>query len=371
LGTLIHRGLAVALAMAIVSVGAKATDRSGSSEARAVALRQALEAAQPYSTSGFAGYQAEGLVHDVAASFTVPAILPGSPPGDASTWIGVSTEGGEFIQVGVTEHLGASQNSFPIFDAFWSDTSLNYHPQALESIQPTDRVSVSMTQNIDGWKLSVRDDTTGLSKTFESHFGHDREFRLAEWEQEDPVAGFDTYYNVPYPTLSETTFSDLELNGSAPTLRLRDGSAMNVFNGPILIPTPDTSDSFSLISPIALQRQYLSVIAATNHFSAILFNDLRSPSTFGKARLLTDVQRLQDAAKSLEYQFADNDWGNFFSIGPDVAVMGIRVTNESSDLEKLFASGLAHGDEQRVYADAASAARAGRVVRSDLGLPPS
>jgi hypothetical protein len=113
------------------------------------------------------------------------------------------------------------------------------------------------------------------------------------------------------------------------------------------------------------------VIAATNHFSAILFNDLRSPSTFGKARLLTDVQRLQDAAKSLEYQFADNDWGNFFSIGPDVAVMGIRVTNESSDLEKLFASGLAHGDEQRVYADAASAARAGRVVRSDLGLPPS
>ena len=81
-----------------------------------------------------------------------------------------------------------------------------------------------------------------------SHFGVGEQFGTSSWIQEVSVTSNGVAHNVPYPELSETAFSRIEVNGSTPRLDLQDGLVMDLFGGPILVPTREVSGAASACS---------------------------------------------------------------------------------------------------------------------------
>ncbi len=89
-------------------------------------------ASKTWSFGTQAGYIWQGRVGSVGASWTVPRIIGTSPCGRAGTWIGAEAPGNPspFIQLGVNETcLEANGKRGVIYDAFWSDVKLHFHPR--------------------------------------------------------------------------------------------------------------------------------------------------------------------------------------------------------------------------------------------------
>jgi hypothetical protein len=225
----------VALLAVLAAVGSALDSPSKSSNSSASGAQTSL--------AGFAGYDEILPLSEIAMSFTVPSIVAPPPKrsfGTASTWIGAQNTAGTFIQVGVTEFVswgpsGSGPNMQ--FNAFWSSTALDFHPESFAKVSAGDLITVRMSLARSGWILSFTDSTTGYSHTIDSRYGAGQSFGAAEWIQEDPISSANLLQNLPYPSLSDVRLSGLEADGHSPDLLPDDGRAMDVPGGPFLVPT--------------------------------------------------------------------------------------------------------------------------------------
>lgn len=229
-----------------------------------------------YPPTGFGGYHWQGAhIAQISADWQVPTPSTDRPFATASTWIGLQDAGsGPFIQVGATETAYDAAGHRNWCALFWSDTQRQFHPQDFADIACGDAVAASMTLGSRGWTLRIRDTTDGTAYAVTiPHSEHER-FTLGEWLQEDPSAGLASGADLPYPTTTPVTLSDLRVNGAIPTLGRSDGIVLASPNGIFQVPTPESDDSFSLAYPQGEALQYLHganvVDAAANQFSEAL-----------------------------------------------------------------------------------------------------
>ncbi len=324
------------------------------------------------STAGFAGYGLFGPVDQIAADIRVPLItsIPaGAPYGTASTWIGVQNAEGEFAQVGITETENRAGGRFPqVYDGFWSDTARNFHPIRIASVETTDAVSVEMHLESAGWVLQFEDLTTGSKHTVDTDYGAGQAFSFAEWFQEDPVLSADPLRNLPYPSMSRVVFSRVEVNGRQPALVGADAEAMDVAEGPLLVPTSFRSGGFAVIPATGFARQYLSDVSFYNlavQAYAVAAYDQRSGS--GGSRVTAESILLVRALDGFENELAGQTWpagarGNIQALLSENYLLSI-------DLRDIGSYGPTSGVEARVLADELTSQRLSEVVRDDLGLP--
>jgi hypothetical protein len=203
----------------------------------------------PHDFGRLAGYVWTGQVRSVRGSWRVPAITPGSPAGHASTWIGAQVAGSSnqapFIQVGITEDRvpGAQGTLVSRERAFWSATSLGFHPHFLWPVRPGDRIGARLDRLTSRWRIDIADLSNGRWSMFETTADAQGSFAVAEWLQEDPTASDGS--RVPYPRLAATRFDELAVNGAAP--RYEDVAAQWMsLPGTSLAPTPLGPGGFSI-----------------------------------------------------------------------------------------------------------------------------
>jgi hypothetical protein len=196
-----------------------------------------------------AGYVWTGQVRSVRASWQAPAITAGSPAGHGSTWIGAQVAGASdrapFIQVGITEDrvTGAGGRLVSREQAFWSATSLGFHPHFLWPVRPGDRIGARLDRLASRWRIDIADLSDGRRSVFETTADARGSFAVAEWLQEDPSA--DDGSRIPYPELAATRFDRLAVNGVAP--RYADVAAQWMsLPGTSLAPTPLGGDGFTI-----------------------------------------------------------------------------------------------------------------------------
>ncbi len=205
-------------------------------------------------STGFGGYHVDGTVRQMSAAWTVPAISTGSPPGAASTWIGVQSPSiSSFIQVGTTEN---ELDGLATYHGFWSDAAVSYHPQLFMSVQAGDVVRASIARDGHRWVVTLADRTEGTTRVLPISSATVRANR-AEWVQEDPTAAAVTSSDLPYPVMAGPVFSELRVNRRPPALPFRDGQVLSTETGVFFVPTRERDDGFAFTSPHGAARQYL------------------------------------------------------------------------------------------------------------------
>lgn len=239
----------------------------------------------------FAGYGVVATPVSVSAAWRVPRI-EGSAARSASTWIGVQSSAGAFVQVGTLEDCSVDPwNSAPStqYTAFWSDDDVRFHAQSLGAVtvRAGDLVQASLVQVPKGWRLTIRNARTGRATSLTVPY-RTRGFDEAEWFQEDPTDER-TNSPVPYPALSAVRFTDVRLNGHAPRLSLGDEGWMSA-RGQAWAPTPLREDAFTIerrtLSPE--QLRWVSALAplrvAANEFDNLESTWRAHPPTAATAR---------------------------------------------------------------------------------------
>ena len=326
------------------------------------------------SLEGFAGYDEILPLSEIATSFTVPSVVAPPPKhsfGTASTWIGAQNTAGTFIQLGVTEFVSwGPSGSHPIlqFNAFWSSTALDFHPESFEKVSAGDLITVRMSLQRSGWILKFSDSTSGYSHTIDSHYGAGQSFAAAEWIQEDPISSANLLQNLPYPSLSEVRFSALEVDGRPPDLVEDDGRAMDVPGGPWLVPTNFESDAFEVIPATGYEKQYLVDVGSYNlaieKFGIAVLGG--KPGTHNSA--VSDTTRsLLRALGGFEQELSNQSWPSRDE--DDVRTLLIQSYDTSTDL-RVLESGPTAEIEAKVFTDETLGEEAAEHLRADLGLPP-
>ncbi len=117
----------------------------------------------------FLGYARIGPATAIGATFDVPRVEPGSPDGEAATWIGAQGLGPprRFLQIGVLEgrFVPAGRSSAgDYYVAFWSDTRHGYHAVPLFPVHAGDTISAALTLLPGRWELAL-DDQHGSSRS--------------------------------------------------------------------------------------------------------------------------------------------------------------------------------------------------------------
>jgi Peptidase A4 family len=195
----------------------------------------------------FAGYVWRGHVKSLRGSWTVPRVLGGSPGARAGTWIGAQASGnpGPFIQVGSDELEASHPGDAPEarYEAFWSDVSHGFHPQALFRVNPGDDISASLTLAHKRWTLAIVDLSSGAAAHFSTGAEAHASFNEADWTQEDESN--DTNKPFPYPHLTAVSFRGLAVNAAVPSSADLSARWMSA-NGENLAPSPLRHDSFAL-----------------------------------------------------------------------------------------------------------------------------
>jgi hypothetical protein len=324
-----------------------------------------------YPPWGFGGYTWLGDVSEISADWSVPIIDPTSSQSHASTWLGAQSNTGEspFIQVGTLEDAG--RTGYDYYSAFWSDSAMGFHPQLLGPVWEGDVVSAQMSQVESGWRLTLRD--TGANRTYDITvpFAAGQTLTQAEWTQEDPSPSGMTSVDLPYPKTSTVTFDDVEVNHSVPSLNITSGQALMASGGSILIPGPFQSDSFSLVSPVGVSKQYLEDVNLMASGSA----KLDVAMNFWGGESASERQDLaQGAAQGVRAQL------NAFSVlrvptaaHGDLHALENQLRAILVDYSTWMNSGLKlYG---RAYdtleSDGQNLTWYGDQVRSDIGLPPA
>lgn len=324
------------------------------------------------SVAGFAGYGLYGPVDQIAADMRAPLIrsIPlGASFGTASTWVGAQNEEGEFAQVGITETENREAGRFDqTYDGFWSDTARNFHPIRIASVNSGNEVSVEMQLTDTGWVLRFEDVSTGSSRTIFTGYGAGEQYNFAEWFQEDPVLTADPLRNLPYPEMSTVMFSRLVLDGRPPVLGGDDAQAMDVADGPLLVPTSFRSDGFAVTPATGYARQYLSDVSGYNlalQSFGIAVSDQRSGS--GGAHVVAESLLLVRALDNFENELAGQTWPA--SVEGGIQALLSKNYLLSIDLRDIESDGPTSIIEARVFVDEAVSERLSVRVRAELGLP--
>jgi hypothetical protein len=207
----------------------------------------------------FAGYAWLGEVRSVAASWTVPQVLPNSHDGVAATWIGAQAAGARsapFIQVGTnegSEPVDDTRRSF--YYAFFSDTRLSFHASFLFVVRAGDVVAAQLRMAGGLWHLTIVDRTNGDAAAFTTPDESDATFDQAEWLQEDVSSSIKPARLFPYPVLSPARFHELRVDSFVPSYARVLSSWMSE-NHADLAPGPLIDDGFTLAAtqPTAIWR---------------------------------------------------------------------------------------------------------------------
>jgi hypothetical protein len=200
----------------------------------------------------FAAWNWSGHVTAVQASWNVPRIRAQSPRGVASTWIGAQGSGdvAPFIQIGVDEELRAvgTSGSAAFYTAWWSDTDRDDLPQDLFPVSPGDRIFASLILADGRWRLTLEDKTSPVASTsFSTRQETDGPFTTAEWTQEHIMGPEGHGYG--YPRLSTIRFSDVAVDGAAPSPRGMYPQSMSLGGTRLMVPSSVSNDAFSIAQP--------------------------------------------------------------------------------------------------------------------------
>jgi Peptidase A4 family len=195
----------------------------------------------------FAGYVWTGGVDSAHADWTVPRVLPGSPSGEAATWIGAEAPGpsraAPFVQVGVNEG-NTDADSPPFYYAFYSTTKLHFHPVHLFDVSPGDQVSATLQRRGARWQIEFIDRTVGRVRQLSTAEGAGQQFNEAQYTQED-VTDARTSRPFPYPRLSPVRFTRVTANGVVARPGQLTSSWLTEADG-YLAPGPLHGDAFTL-----------------------------------------------------------------------------------------------------------------------------
>jgi hypothetical protein len=209
---------------------------------------------------GFGGYSSDRRTTEIGAQWRVPRISSRSPQGNATTWIAVQNDVRQFIQLGTFEN---DNSGIPQYQIFWSDVTVNFHPQQLLEVSAGDLITFKMVQTTNGWRLSFDDLTEKAHESTTIPYAPGAVFMSAQWIQEDPtIGGLSTH--LPYPAIEAPTFSHLTLNERPPLLRHDDGQVLSTADGVFLVPTPYSHDQFTFSNATGPARQYLQDVFAFN-----------------------------------------------------------------------------------------------------------
>jgi hypothetical protein len=255
----------------------------------------------------FAGYGWTGDVRQVSAVAVVPRIASSSPDGVAATWIGAEgvvnqSFSAPFVQVGINEWRipAGSFGSQDSYFAFWSSKAAGFHPRRMFAVKPGDAVRLSLTLSSGRWTIDALDETSGkrarLSVAANSQAPYDR----AIWTQEDPTNST-TDRQVSYPVLSGVRFSQMQVDGVAPSPRALQLTWMSE-GLDTLGPTPARAGSFDVtqVHPSAEGLHYERMVV-TEDLAATVFNSgFETWSTKTPARTIRTVSLR--FARALEQQ---------------------------------------------------------------------
>jgi hypothetical protein len=241
---------------------------------------------------GFGGYTSARLTIEIGAQWRVPRLSPQSSEGSATTWIAVQNSLRQFIQLGTFEY---KNNGVSRYQIFWSDVTVNFHPQNLLAVDAGDQIAFKMVQSARGWRLSFDDHTDHESETVTIPYARGSDFSSAQWIQEDPtINGLSTH--LPYPSITAPTFSDLTLNNKPPQLARDDGQVLSTADNVFLVPTLVTHDQFTFRNATGPTRQYLQDVFAFNAAMYPLQIDLftnHSPSRVVRGHLNATLATLE------------------------------------------------------------------------------
>jgi hypothetical protein len=184
-----------------------------------------------------------GAVSSVQGSWTVPAVLGGSPGAGAGTWIGAEAFSGPFIQVGTNEEEGrqvgtngVERRPGALYYAFWTDTAHRDLPIPLFRVEPYDRVFARLALTAGSWHVSIRDAQSGASAALSTRDETNATFRVGDWVQEDLAT---------YPRLSAIQFDDVLVNSEP--LGASRVNVQRMSLGPVVLrPTALRANAFSL-----------------------------------------------------------------------------------------------------------------------------
>jgi hypothetical protein len=312
--------------------------------------------------TGFGGYDASGPVRSVSADWLVPRITGGPLDAHASTWIGVQDPEGDFIQIGTTEDesIGITR-----YDAFWSDPVVGFHPQSILSVRPGDEITAHLAKGMHGWSGTLDDLTTGKSSSVPAsvHYAANAAMQQSEWVQEDAATG-DGAVDAPYPNMTPTTFTALQVNDEAPVLTFSDATALASPNGVVLVPGAVENDSFTMQRGTSPQGEYLRDIAAFD--SAI--NQFDDPRVVEGGTTAAHGRALMAAIATFDSRLSTQRWPN--ASQPDIRNLEKHNQLLLADLQAWEAAGDSNRLLARFTADAHRDRLLSNPVRSDLALPP-
>ncbi len=203
-------------------------------------------------SSNWAGYSlrgSAGSINEVAATFRVPTVnCTVTPQGQDAEWVGVDgTSGASLFQTGVASSCasGVQQST-----AWYEDIQGNppVPAQDLFTASPGDLIRAQVQEISPGsWQYVLSDLTSGQSASASMAF--DGPGAAADWIEEDPATA--TYggnvHLLPYADFGSVSFTDLSLNGQAPSLDLAGDGIALVQSGQIrALPTSPSGNGFSV-----------------------------------------------------------------------------------------------------------------------------
>jgi hypothetical protein len=319
--------------------------------------------------TGFGGYHLTTKVTQISARWRVPAISKTSRVGIAATWIGAQNSiDSHFIQLGILEIC--NQKGRGSYQAFWSDTALDFTPQPLGVIGAGDHLSVSLVRNSRGWSLTFHDRTNALSVDKQIDYGVGAPFTMGEWLQEDPSPSDVASRDVAYPDVANVTFQRLRVNDEVPRLKRADGQTLSASGGLLRVPTLVRHDSFTFVRPLGAADQYLIDAAALDKEAATFNAQIvfwKSTSRKSKSR---DTKAMVAAFEFGASEISAQAWpksthGDVGELVQDMRADAVNLNNWSTAGFKTEGSAFQAirdaTEEQNVVID---------KLRSALGLPP-
>lgn len=217
----------------------------------------------------FSGYLWEnGIVRSVSAWWTVSRIRATSRAGYAGTWIGAQAPGATntapFIQVGTNAfrltHLLGRPHGANVYEAFFSDTALHFHPLALFPVRAGDTLFARLRLGGGRWHVLIFDITHPHRTAFATKAETGAVFNAAEWLQEDP-SELTPGHVLPYPLLTAVSFHHIRVNACEPKYANVRSQWMSE-NKTDLAPGPLRGDAFYLhpTQPTEIGLHYLQIM---------------------------------------------------------------------------------------------------------------
>jgi hypothetical protein len=196
------------------------------------------DAPQPWDSTNWSGYAISGTgFTSTTGQWTVPTVsAPKRKKAQqfSSTWVGIDgfmPGDDDLIQAGTEQDWFKGQS---VYQAWWEILPAAETPITTIAVHPGDTMTVSITQGVPDWTITVTDQTNG--QTFTTHQIYSGPMTSVEWIQEAPTVG------RHIATLAHDSTVDFDhgtVNGGSPGL-VSGNSGQMVKRGGRTISIPST-----------------------------------------------------------------------------------------------------------------------------------